>query len=142
MADYEFTSDIETSKEHRINRMHVMALGCKFDGLQALVENNLQNISKKEIPREFGDREVELCGVMRDVRYEVTLSYGACPTFEGGEGHFVDVKTLLDAEDRLSLLIGIEMIKYEAEMTIHIKEVDEAAKSRQSRPSAETDIYY
>ena len=133
MADYEFSSEIETSGQHKINHMHVMAWGCKFDDLQTLVENHLQGVSKRETLLDRGNREMELCGTLQDVKYKVTLEYGACPTGDGGEGHNVDVETLAQAEDRLSPILATEMRKYEAEMTAHIREQEEFIKSRHRR---------
>lgn len=121
MADYEFSSEIEPSGKYKINKMQVVALGCKFDNLQTLVEKNLEEVSRKETPLSWGNREMELHGTMEDVKYKVTLQYFACPAADGGEGHMADVRTLAQDKDMLSPIIAKEMKKYEAEMTAHIK---------------------
>lgn len=116
-VDWEFSSKISEKDGYRDNYMHIMAYGCKLDGLQKIVEDNLEVDDKEDDIHDFGEK-ISYEGTMGDVEYIVTLDWGCCPTLEGGEGHHVHVRTpLYSGEDKLSPMFEKEMREYETEMT-------------------------
>ena len=123
--DYDFSSVVKTEGTEKVNYMHVMVNGCKLDNLQTLVEQHLEVTSKEDVPLEWGNRDIRYAGKMQGVDYKVLLEYGACPTMDGGEGHNVEIRTPLEAEDRLSPFVAKEMRQYETEMTQHIEQIDQ-----------------
>jgi hypothetical protein len=118
IPEYKFSSRIiKTKKDEKTNYMHVIACGDKLDKLQELIEQHLEVISKKDMPLEWGNRDIKYTGKMQGIEYQVIIKYGACPTLDGGMGHNIEIKTVLGEKDELSSIIAEEMKKYEAEMT-------------------------
>jgi len=129
-ADYGFSSLVATEGNEKVNYMHVMANGCRLDGLQKIIEQHMEVTSKEDILLEWGDRDVRYTGRIQAVDYDILLGYGACPTFDGGEGHNVEVRTPLMAEDKISPIVAQEMRKYEDEMTHHIAGIEHCIQER------------
>jgi hypothetical protein len=128
--EYGFSSVVKTEGREQVNYMHVIALYCKLDCLQSLIEQHLEITSEKVIPLEFGSKNIQFDGKIRGVQYQVLIEYGACPTMLGGEGHRVEIRTAKEHPDGLSPIVAAEMKKYEIEMTRHIEQVEHALNSR------------
>jgi len=133
--DYEFSSVVKTVGHERVNNMHVMAHGCKVDGLKRIIKQHLEVTSKEDIPLEWGNRNVVYAGRMQGVNYKVLLEYGACPTGDGGEGHNVEIRSPSTSEDRLSPIVAKEMKRYEVEMTAERHRAEEFRRKDYHVPS-------